>query len=267
MGMIETGPQIVASTHELEKYQGRFRLSFDDLAEMAAMLRDGATVMNQQHDPLKSSTMTVISAEIEPHGDDENFVLRVNFLVDENEWAEFIAGFEERGAPGGFSYSRLVPFAQTGVGHASVLIAADAEFFTREEIAEAAGFYGSDGAIQLAELVQFSATDVCQIVVIMQQPAASTLQTWGPALVGGLIGSVLMAFGRLGRVIRYRLKLRDIEDEGDRLEAIVESASREVVGEALARLDQLQDSWQNGEHSQLWSFDELSRLWVPRNRN
>jgi hypothetical protein len=76
-----------------------------------------------------------------------------------------------------------------------------------------------------------------------------------------------MAFGRLGRVIRYRLKLRDIEDEGDRLEAIVESASREVVGEALARLDQLQDSWQNGEHSQLWSFDELSRLWVPRNRN
>jgi hypothetical protein len=68
--------------------------------------------------PLKSPTITVISAEIEPHGDDENFVLKVNFLVDENEWVGFIAGFEERAAPGGFSYSRLVPFAQTGVGHA-----------------------------------------------------------------------------------------------------------------------------------------------------
>jgi hypothetical protein len=269
MAMIETGPWIIASTHTLKKYQGRFTLSVDDLDEMAVSLRDGLTVMNQQHDPLRPSTMTVISAEIEPDADGENSVLKVNFLVDENEWAAFISGLKERGAPGGFSYARSVPFAQNRDGQATVVIAADAEFFTQEEIAEAAGLYRANDheIVELAELVQFSSADVCQIVVVMQQPPTSTLQTWGPAVVGGLIGPVLIGLAKAGTFIRYRLKLRDLESVGDRLEAIVETADREVIEEAVAGLDQLEDSWRNGEDSQLWAFDESNCLWVPRKHN
>lgn len=265
--MIQTGPQIIASTHTLEKYQGRFGLSVADLVEIAATMREGGIKVNQQHDPLRPSTMKLISAEVEQLDDGENAFLKVNFMVDEDEWETFLTEVQQLGVPGGFSYTRLVPFAQSKAGQTSVVIAADAAFFTQDEISVAASFYGSDEVVELAELVQFSATNMCQVIVVLQQPTTTTLQTWGPAVVGGLIGPVLLAFVKVGNIIRYRLQLRSVDNELDQMEAVVETADREVLIDAIDRLAQLEESWQKGKHSQLWKFDEPSRLWIRRKRD
>ncbi len=41
MGFVETGPQVIATTHRLDKYGGRFRLSLGDLHEMVEAYRRG----------------------------------------------------------------------------------------------------------------------------------------------------------------------------------------------------------------------------------
>ncbi len=262
MGDIETGPLVVASTHQLDKYQGRFRLTVDDLEEMALNHLDGSTVFNLQHDPQSPLAAQVIDANVELREDGE-FELRVNLRVDEDQWLAFLDELEQRGAPGGLSYTRLIEFAQIGTGPPEIAVAPDAGFYTQDEIIKAAESYHSSVPLQLAELVQFSATEVCQVIVVMQQPE-SALQIWLPSVVSGLIGPVLIALTKAGQLVRHRLQFRHDGVNSSVLEAVIETEESTVVANAIGQISQLDQVWRSMEYGQLWSFDESSGLWIRR---
>jgi hypothetical protein len=258
MGMIETGPQFVASTHLLDKYGGRHRLSSEDLEAFAEQLRTGRMDQTEQHDPLKSVDREVIDAWIEAV--DGESVLFANFRVDDGQWTRFNEAAKERGVTPGFSYSQVVPFGKIGDGVPTTVIAADAGGFTQEEIASAAQEWMLDEALELAEFVEFSVENVCQVVVVYGQQ--SMLSQLGIGIGVNAVVEVLKALWKVGLLVRYRFRFQRLN--GERVEAVVETSELEVLEAAVTAIGQLDATWTLDQRSSLWVFDPETRLWVPR---
>lgn len=244
---------VVASTHAIKKYDGRFRLTRDDLEDMVAKYEAGVVQMNYGHDPSKPGRTEVLSAHIEPT-DDGEWRLVVNFSVDEESWNAFVIDAEARGVTNpGMSYSRTVPFCQTGEGDAVVLVAGDAAAYSQSDILAAARSLPSDLPVVAAEYVEFGLIDeVVNVLVVWQQHPEVQNFEW--ATFGGLVYPVLQRLARVGRRIRYRIQVRrandthvDIVSEIDTAEEL--AAFVERIGELEQRVDSLESElyeWREG---------------------
>jgi len=258
MGIVETGPQTIATTHRLDKYGGRFRLTVEDLHEMVQAYRRGEVTHTRQHDPSQISAREVVEASVEQLEDGE-YALVVNFKVDEREWS---AALERRrqGLPAAWSYSSLVSFGKLGSGETGFVVAADAGSYTQDEIIEAAASIEASEAVEVAELVQFAAADVCQVIIVVQQHQ-STLQQWGPSVAGGLVWPALLGLARAAKWARHRVKFE--HPDKSVLEAIVETDETSVLKSAGQHLKELDDAWRNPLPKGPWVFDKTLQLWVP----
>jgi hypothetical protein len=257
MGIVETGPQIIATTHRLDKYDGRFRLTVEDLHEMEQAYWRGEVIHTAQHDPSQVSTREVAEASVEQLEDGE-YALVVNFRVDEREWS---AALEKRrqGIPVAWSYSSLVSFGKLGTGETGFVVAADAGSYTQDEIVEAAALIEASEAVEVAELVQFGAADVCQVVIVVQQHQ-STLQQWGPSVAGGLAWPALLGLARATKWARHRVQF--VRRDKSVLETIVETDETSVLESAGQHLKELDGPWRNPLPKDPWVFDKTRQLWV-----
>lgn len=258
MGVVETGPLVVASTHKLEKYGGRFRLTRGELENLAAYYGSPATRVTFQHDPTKPSTLRALSTIIEPTGDGE-YALKVNFEADEDEWTTWLKDGRKHGAPLGFSYTRYIPFAGPKGVEPTFVIAADAEFYTQDDIRRAAERLDMDEPVILAELAQFAASDLCQVVVEVQR-APSTLDTWGPAVLES-VWPVLLALAKLGRWVRYKVRLR--RQHGGALDGVVDTDDPAVLAQAGEDAAKLDPAWRDVSAGHVLVYDPTKRLWLP----
>lgn len=150
---------IVATTDPVSAYGG-FRLRRQQLEEMARSLNSQSVPMRMFHDARKPLRVENVDASVQQRPDGE-YILRVDFDLDEDDWTRFEAEWRDRGGPGGMSFTLTEPFAEhrsagdlTGI---SVVVAADAHHFTDDQILGAANeFVGAD-AIEAQRLYQFSA--------------------------------------------------------------------------------------------------------------
>jgi hypothetical protein len=150
---------IVATTHRIPAYGG-FQLERQTLEEMAQTLNSQSVPMRMFHDPRVPLRVANVDASVRQRPDGE-YELRVDFDVDETDWARFEAERSDRGGPGGMSFTITEPLGkrqrQGEAAPISVVVAADAHHFTDGQILAAANeFVGAD-SVEARRLYQFSA--------------------------------------------------------------------------------------------------------------
>jgi hypothetical protein len=256
---VATVTGVLATTHPLDKYGGRFRASLLDLEEMRDAFLSGAMSSSMNHDPAQTFEAKPVNAWIEEMSDSEH-CLKVTYEVDAVIQERFQEALLAAGAPGALSYARTVGFGELRrPGPVTMLIAGEASNFSQAEIADAAVLLPAEDSIDLAELVEFAADDACRIVVVVAEHH-SILRDYGPAAVGALLYPTLRALWKTGRWIRVQLQFR--RDDGSRLEAIVATDDLARLRGALESSNDLDGAWRQGGNIRvIYNHDQSS--WQP----
>lgn len=249
---------VVATTHPLEKYDGRFRATREDLVEMAEAYRAGQMRMNFGHDPLQPSDVSATDVAVMPT-DDGEWKLVVTFVIDSDEWEVMARRAEEQGLPSlAMSYSRTVPFNTVGDGEPALAISADAAAFTQEEILDALRLLPPTVPASAGEYVQFALVDeVLNIIVVVQHNSAA--QSFGWATYGALLLPTLRKLRKTGQSTRYRFLIR--RADGPETDVIAAVDTEEDFEEMMSRLDELEQRVDELQ-SEVWEFQ--NRGWVRR---
>jgi hypothetical protein len=251
---------VLATTHALDKYCGRFRASLADLEEMRDAFLQGSMASSMHHDPSQAFDARPVKAWIEEMPDGEH-CLKVEYEVDAAVHEQFEAARAAAGAPGNLSYARTVGFGDIQrQGPAAMLIAGEASNFSQEEIAQAARLLPGEESIALAELVEFAADDACRIVVVVAEQH-SLLREYGPAALSALLYPTLQALWRAGKWVRVQLQFR--RDDGSRLEAVVATDDLEGLRRALHTSEGLETPWRQGSNVRLIYNNEEGTWTAP----
>lgn len=234
---------VMATTHLLDKYRGRFRASLSDLEEMRDAFLRGDMTSSMNHDPTQAFEAKPVNAWIEEMSDGEH-CLKVAYEIDAAVHEQFQEALIAASAPGALSYARTVGFGEIRrPGSVTMLIAGEASNFSQAEIADAAVLVSAEDSIGLAELVEFAADDSCRIVIVVAEHH-SIFRDYGPAAVGALLYPTLQALWKAGKWIRVQLHFR--RDDGSRLEAVVGTDDLGRLRRALESLEDLEAPWQQG---------------------
>jgi hypothetical protein len=177
---------IIATTHWVPKYGG-FRLTSQQLEQMGTVVATGGLPMRVNHDlerPLDPQNLDVHVEKL----DDGEFGLVAEFDVDQEAWAEFDRERLLAGAPGGFSFTIMKPFATRGTEPFGARVYVEYGFYDEQAVAAAAGrFLPDDLPVQLNWLYQFSAADNVRAIIDFTQ---NTLA----GIPGNLLSSYLYDF-------------------------------------------------------------------------
>lgn len=251
---------VLATTHALDKYGGRFRASLADLEEMRDAFLAGSMTSTMHHDPAQAFDALPVNAWIDEMPDGEH-CLKVSYEVDAAVHEQFEAALAAAGAPGSLSYARTIGFGEMQrQGPATLLIAGEASNFSQAEIAQAARLLPGEDSIDLAELVEFAADDACRVVVVVAEQH-SLLREYGPAAFGALLYPALQALWRAGRWVRVQLQFR--RDDGSRLEAVVATDDLEALRRALHNAEALEAPWHQGKNVRLIYSNEEGTWTAP----
>ncbi len=234
---------VLATTHVLAKYGGRFRASAADLEDLRDAFLGGAMTPSMSHDPAQAFEARCVNAWIEELPDGEH-CLKVTYEVDAAVHERFQAALTTAGAPGALSYAKNVNFGEVErPGPVTMLIAGEASNFSQADIADAARLIPGEDSIVLAELVEFAAEDACRIVIVVAEQH-SLLREYGPAAFGALLYPTIQALWKAGKWVKVQLQFR--RDDGSRMEAVVGTDSLETVRCALETSESLEVPWRQG---------------------
>lgn len=249
---------VVATTHPLEKYNGRFRATREDLEELAEAYRAGQMRMNFGHDPSQPSDASATQVVVAPT-DDGEWKLVVTFVIDSGEWEVIARRAEELGLPSvAMSYARTIEFAAVGEGEPALALSADAAAFTQDEILDALRLLPPTVPASAGEYVQFALVDeVVNIVIVLQQ--SSTAQSFAWATYGALLLPTLKKLRKTGHRIRYRFLVR--RDDGPETDVIATADTDEQFEEIMSRLNELEQLVDDLQ-SEVWEFQ--NRGWFRR---
>ncbi|MQY28465.1 hypothetical protein NRB56_40490 [Nocardia sp. RB56] len=143
----------VASNHPLPGKD--FVLDESALDQIADALATGTTPMNFNHDPGRQLEVQNVTAGVEQL-DDGHRAAWAEFDVDADDWAAIQNEIKEQGAPGGFSIAFFEHLAGIS-GGADFQIAADASYYTDDEILSAASGLPSTHTVEFSRIHQLSA--------------------------------------------------------------------------------------------------------------
>lgn len=158
---------VLATTDPIPAYGG-IRLSLEALESMAQRLKSGPVPTRLFHDAREPLYVQNVDAEVRQRPDGEH-ELWVEFDVEEVGWADYEAERDARGGPGGLSFTLTEPFAElgseAGPGPVSVVVAADAQHFSDDQILAAARELGAVGSVTASRLYQFAAVSTALVLV------------------------------------------------------------------------------------------------------
>lgn len=170
---------IVATTHRVEKYGG-VQLAVSALQQIADVLNAGTLPMIGHHDWTKPIRTRELEASIVELADGEKAVRLVG-LVHQDDW-------DTVGQIGGMSFTTFDTIGIAKGPHAAgteqVKLAADAGWFTDEDIVDACSVISQLAPAEGARLLQFSAIDVARISLEL---GLTYVNTWGPSIAQNAI--------------------------------------------------------------------------------
>jgi hypothetical protein len=158
---------ILATTEPIRAYGG-IQLSLEVLESMAQRLKSGPVPTRLFHDAREPLYVSNVNAGIRQRPDGKH-ELWVEFDVEEEGWAKYEAERDARGGPGGLSFTLTESFAElgseAGQGPVSVLVAADAQHFSDDQILAAARELAEAGGVTAGRLYQFAAGSTAVVLV------------------------------------------------------------------------------------------------------
>ncbi|MFI9412854.1 hypothetical protein [Nocardia gamkensis] len=134
--------------------------------------------MTFNHDPGRPLEVENVTAGVEDL-DDGHRAVWVEFDVDEDDWAAIQKEIEEAGAPGGFSVGFLEPLEGVPID-GDFQIAADAYYYSNDEILSAASHLPSGQSVGIARIHQLSAA-----------PDAAVYLAYGAGVLLSIPGNLL----------------------------------------------------------------------------
>jgi hypothetical protein len=231
---------VVATTKPMTIYGG-FQFTEAEVRRIVEMIEKGTLPIGMHHDPRVSVSVDLMKATLEI--DEEGFLLAaLEVEVDQAEW-------EERGGSSVGGWSVSVTRRLPGTGHAdspAIQIAADAHWYSDEEIAAASQSLGESGLeIDPRRLYQFSIdpTSLLTVTFYLHQLAGVP--------VGLLTSYVYDALKRMvGRSDRKSRFCLDFDNETGLLtRAYLETESEDVLKLAVSQLPELIEKQGRYEYS------------------
>ncbi len=129
------------------------------LEQMVEALRAGRLPMILQHDPTRPIAMRLIDTGIDNDGDGFEQVW-IRFEVEKATWDSVQEEWARAGASGGFSWSGSVPLRllpeEPDATKPTVALAADAHFWTEDQILDAARLLSSHANVQVGQRFAFA---------------------------------------------------------------------------------------------------------------
>ncbi|ULD38987.1 HK97 family phage prohead protease [Rhodococcus qingshengii] len=141
----------VASNHRVRD----FILDDPALDQLATALASGTIPMTFNHDPDRPLEVWNVTAGVEDL-DDGHRAVWAEFDVDEDDWAAVQEEIEKAGAPGGFSITFFEPLEGMPID-GEFQIAADAYYYSDDEILSAASHLTDAQSVGIARIHQLSA--------------------------------------------------------------------------------------------------------------
>jgi hypothetical protein len=170
---------IVATTHRVEKYGG-VQLAESALQQIVDALNAGTLPMIGHHDWTKPIRTRDLEASIVELTDGEKGVRLVG-LVHQDDW-------DAAGQIGGMSFTTFDVFGTAEGPHPPgtepVKLAADAGWFTDEDIGAACSVISQLAPAEGARLLQFSAVDIARITF---EIGITYVTAWGPGIAQNAI--------------------------------------------------------------------------------
>lgn len=170
---------VVTTTHRVEKYGG-VQLAEGALQQIADALNSGTLPMIGHHDWTKPIRTRDLEASVVALGDGEKAV-RLIGLVHQDDW-------DAVGQIGGMSFTTFEPLGMAGGPHPAgtdqVKLAADAGWFTDEDIGAACSVMSQLAPAEGFRLLQFSAVDLARISLEL---GLTYVIAWGPGITQNAI--------------------------------------------------------------------------------
>ena len=153
---------------------GGIQLDHEVLERLAEALRAGRLPMILQHDPTRPLSARIVDAGIGDDGEGYEQVW-VRFEIEEEAWNAVQDEWRRAGAPGGFSWSGSVPLrfipAEGDAPKPTVAIAADAHFWTDEQIVDAATKLSTHANVHAAQRLAFAHVPDPVVVITLYEIA------------------------------------------------------------------------------------------------
>lgn len=238
---------VVATTHPMGVYGG---VSFPEtvIQTLADGINDGSIPLALQHDPRSRLDAQVIEAVVD-RSDDGHLQVVATYEVDEAEW-------EAKGGEGltGFSPSMRQPFLGDREGTPAATIAADAHWFSDEQLTAAYDDLSKSGLpVQALRLYQFAVVPPALVVFVLQQLGAIPFGMRGAYLYDSLKHLVSH-----DEPSKFDLNITD-ERTGKTTHAYVETSSDDVLKHAIDTLPGLLD------HGGGYDYSSEDEAWKSRN--
>jgi hypothetical protein len=237
---------IVATSHPIAAYGG---VRFDDtvLIKLADAILSGELPMLLQHDIRRPLDPEILDARVRDRPDGYKEVW-IRFLVDEGIWEEFDQARIAADAPGGFSVSCSEPLAEMEGPSTSPVVfglAADASHWPDEELLAAADDLRAVGAVKVGRRYEFAFVPAAVVDLV------------APILTGVVANAVYDALRRFLRPNQPTIFHFHVEQDGDVVDARLETENAEALHSAIDAFDQLV----NPERPFFWDNDE--GRWKP----
>lgn len=256
---------IVTTTHRVEKYGG-VRLAESALQQIVDALNAGTLPMLGHHDWTRPIRTRDLEASIVELPDGEKAVRLVG-LVHQDDW-------DAVGQVGGMSFTTFEALGLAAGPHPpgteAVRLAADAGWFTDDDIAAACSVISRVAPAEGARLLQFSAIDLARISVEL---GIAYVNTWGPGIAQNAI------WDGLKHLMLRRLKRTDqqqLESSPTRIElvtplpagavtAVIDTNDPDVAQKALATysaaVNRAAESGPQEKHIIVWRDREDGGSW------
>jgi hypothetical protein len=260
MALIEV-EATVAGSRPMDAYGG-IQLDRQVLEQLADALRAGRLPMLLQHDPSRPLHPRILDAGVAR--DDEGFdQVWIRFEIEEAVWAAAQTEWHRAGGPGGFSWSgsvplRLVP-AQGDGPKPTVAIAADAHFWTDEQVIDVATKLSADANVYAQQRLAFAHTPDPVVVI--------SLYEFAKAMVAAGLWEALKGFLRRRQgstssgptIFEFRLSRGDHDVIGR-----VTTNDAEVLHRAIDALASLEESAFQAATWNDRTVGNRARLFPPR---
>jgi hypothetical protein len=221
---------------------GGIQISEGSIQALANQIKLGQIPMRMNHDPRLTLGAQIVDS-FTVRGGDGHLSAHVIFDVDQEEW-------ERTGAAtaGGFSVSIVERFLGTNSETPAIKLAADAHWFTDEQLVAAFERLTRVGApVQCGHLFQFSADPPALIAVTFLLQQLNTISTG--LLCNYLYDGLKHLVGE--RTKPSKLQLKFDRETGKVTDAYLETASDAVMKHAIDKLPAILDQTGNFEYSEV----------------
>ncbi len=227
----------LATTHPVDVYGG-LRLSRSVMEDLAAAVKAGDLPMHLDHDIRRPLAAEVVDTGVEELPDGE-FAAWAEYLIDEKAWEDWQSELKAAGAPGGMSFTFLIPISRSvQPAGAEAQVAGDAAHYSDDELTEAAATLerAFSRPTDADQLYQFNAVSVAMVVIEL---TSDLLASVGPNVLASALWDACKVLWRPGVApherSRFTVTARESRHGRRRLKLVIDVPDESALEIALQR--------------------------------